>query len=250
MCSMPICPGPFSVFVAALRWAFLSLLLATTGPFGIATATSAKAEMSAPSHTPRHLGAEPPLAAPLNIAQPEALAEMLPPEADVPAGLELTEEGARSLDEIAVGFPDPAEASALLAAWGFHGNVYRNFAVPEGAATPAGTVYLEISLHAFATAKDAAEALSYYAAGRSAALGHSELLVEKVGEQTEAVGGPLNAGVDVTVYARTESVLIRASALAMDGDPIPDALSGARAVVSAANRSQPSPHHTLPLRGR
>lgn len=239
-----ICHDQRSVFVVALRWVLLSLLLATTGSLGIGPVTWVGAERVVSNDSLQRLGVKSSLVARLVAMQPDALAEMLPTEADVPAGLELTEEGKRSLDEIAAGFPDPAEASALLTAWGFHGNVFRNFAVPEGSATPAGTVYLEISLHAFATAKDAAEALSYYAAGRAAVLGHAELSVEKVGEQTEAVGGPLNAGVDVTVYARTGSVLIRASALAMDGDPMPDALSGARAIVSATNRSQPSPRLT------
>lgn len=164
----------------------------------------------------------------------------LPEEADVPGGLELIEEGGRSAREIAAGFPNPREASSLLAAWGFQENVYRTFAGSSGRATPNGTVYMEVSLHAFATSSGAAEAIPYYAAGRADVLGHAELSVSQVGEQTEAVGGRVDAGVDVTVYARAGSLLVRVSALAMAGDPTPDALAVARAVVSAANGTQAS----------
>lgn len=165
------------------------------------------------------------------------LGDILSSRANVPAPLKLVEEGGRSADEIAAGFPDPAEVSSLQVAWGFQANVYRTFAADPDTATVNGTVYLEVSLHAMATAADAELALDYYAEGRIEMLGFEpfSLAGPTIGDQSMAVVGSTAAGIDTTIYARLANVLARVTALAPEGYPLLDATLVAYEVVALAD---------------
>jgi hypothetical protein len=124
------------------------------------------------------------------------------------------------LELLASGFPDPDEARALLQLWGWQGNAYRNFASDNP--PPNGAGWVELSIHRFASADDAAAALPYFAAGRATALGLTPMEIELFGDQSQAVSGPGYNGTEMTVYARRGNLLIRATAISPWGDPRAD----------------------------
>jgi hypothetical protein len=203
--------------MAAIRRVLLSLLLLSLVPLS----TEPVAALGAAAITTQ--------------ASETRLIDMLPTEAGVSTSLELIEEGERNANEIAAGFPDPGEASSLLLGWGFQENAYRIFAGRPGRRTANGTVRVEVSLHAFATAPGATQALPYYATGRATILGLEEVPLDPtIADQSMAVGGMVENGIDATVYFRVGAVLARVSALSLDGDPLPDALTGANATLVAA----------------
>jgi hypothetical protein len=78
----------------------------------------------------------------------------------------LEDDGARTLTDLAASFPDPIEAERLLRGWGWQENAFRHFACDTPPSDAAG--WAELSLHRFATADAAAEALPYFALGRMA----------------------------------------------------------------------------------
>lgn len=160
------------------------------------------------------------------------LGGLLPTADEVPFGLLPTEEGARSEAEITASFPDPADAARRFVTWGWRENAYRYFAAPAGGGTAAGTVSLEVSLHRFATAAGAAEALPYYADGRAVAVGLGEIPIAPIGDGARAVGGTVAAGQEATVYARRGDLLIRVSAVAPVGDPTADSVAVAELVLA------------------
>lgn len=162
--------------------------------------------------------------APSRVQAPAPLANLavaLPTVGEVPAGLVPAGEGARGEDELAAGFPDPADAAARLAGWAWQENAYRDFGAADAAA-PGATTSLEVSLHRFAMPEGAAGALPYFAEARAEALGLRAVAIDRLGDQSAAVGGAVAAGVETTVYVRVGAVLARVSAAAPD-DPMADA---------------------------
>ncbi len=170
-------------------------------------------------------------------------AQVVPVLAFVPPGLIEVEQGSRSLEQIAAGFPAPAEAAALLAAWGWMSNVYYNFA----GRTAAGTTSLEVSFHFFRSAAGATEAMSYYAAGRALMLGLDPVPMHRIGDQVLAIGGVRDVGNEVTVYVRSDAVLVRVSAVAPRGDPALDAATTAGNILAYLDGSMAAPVSTPDL---
>ncbi len=151
----------------------------------------------------------------------------------VPAGLVEIERGSRTAEEIADGFPDPFEARQLLTLWGFGGNAYYNYA----GETRDGTTSLEVSLHLFADTVSAADALSYYAAGRVIALGLDLVPVAAIGDEVLAVAGDRDGSAEVTFYVRSGTILVRVSAVAPSGDPFDDAMLTASQFIGVVGSS-------------
>jgi hypothetical protein len=151
----------------------------------------------------------------------------------VPAGLDEIERGARTLEQIASGFPSPAEAESLLVAWGWQANAYFNYA----GSTAAGTASLEVSFHLFGTTGGATEAMSYFAASRALMLDFSPVPIARIGDEVLAIGGARDVGNEVTIYVRDGAYLVRISAVAPRGDPGPDAVATARGILGQAGVS-------------
>lgn len=227
----------WTLYDVALRWILLGVCVAATAAFASPSNAAAESKVIDPLDSVYRPGFSISDLSSLATEQTDALQELLPIEADLPPrleGLEVEAEGKRSLGQIAAGFPNPAEATDLLIDWGFYGNAYRNFVASASDASRSGTIYLEASLHGFATSRDAAEALSYYASSRATVLGHAEIPVRDVGDQTLAIGGPVEFGADATVYARTGSLLIRVSAAAAEDQGSSDPRRVALVVVQNA----------------
>ena len=153
-----------------------------------------------------------------------ALTTLLPATLALPRGqpFRLDEAGARTLDDLAAGFPDPAEAARLLRDWGWQENAYRDFASDNPPRDAAG--WAELSLHRFASVDAAAEALPYFVQGRMAGTALRPIDLGLFGDQSAALAGPAFNGAEVTIYARRGNTLIRATAIAPSGDPTADAI--------------------------
>jgi len=155
---------------------------------------------------------------------PLVLSTLLPTTLSLPQDqpFRLEEEGGRTLDEIADGFPDRAEAARLLREWGWQENAYTHYASDNPPRNAVG--WVEISLHRFATADGAAAALPYYARARWSGTQLRPIDLGLFGDQSAAVMGPAFNGQELTIYARRGNVLIRATGIAPTGDPTGDVI--------------------------
>src|SRR5215212_305346 len=154
----------------------------------------------------------------------DELRGLFPSAEQLPAGATLVEEGTRSLDELAAGFPDPDDARQVLTDWGWSRNVYRVYAI-ESAAPQSNTAIpapdrLEISLHQFATsstigsaAAGASYALAYFAHGRAVMLGQDQRIELGMSPCEAAVmGAGTGESTEYTYYVRSGSLLVRVTA--------------------------------------
>ena len=170
------------------------------GIASLLTATPSRSQTVAPG-TPGTGGDTEPIVQHLTALLPIPT-EMVPTPAEgqAPWGSNLTviETGALSAVELAATFPDPADAAAMLATWGWAGNAYRVYGGPDDD-------QLEISLHQFTRSTDAAVALGYFVHGRMVMLGDSE--------QPLGQGSPcdviLAGETSVTRYVRAGNLLLR-----------------------------------------
>ena len=149
------------------------------------------------------------------------LIALFPTSAQLPAGAVLVEQGARTLDEIAATFPDPADARSVLTTYGWAENAYRTSTMPAPVTNtpPGGPILLEISLHRFAqgepgpmhgcSACGAAFALPYFAHGRAVTLGQREVIDLGSTPCELQVRGMARAEFEFTVYQRVGAVVAR-----------------------------------------
>ncbi len=153
----------------------------------------------------------------------------------VPDAREEIERGSRTLNQIAEGFPSPAEARRLLRSWGWEGNAYYNYA----GSTDAGTDSLEVSFHLFGSPAGATEAMSYFAAGRALMLGLSPIPVARIGDELLAISGSRDGVNETTIYLQDGAFLIRISAVAPASDPTSDAIATAEGLHLQAQVTSP-----------
>ena len=158
------------------------------------------------------------------------LADLLPSGSGIP-GMDLIEEGARPGEDIIATFPDPEDAARLFAEWGWQENAYRIFLAP-GEVGPADPTSLEVSLHQFSSEAGSAEALPYFADARAALVALQPVYVDRIGDQSWAIAGPVANGYEVTLYVRRGNVLARITAFSVAGDPMEAAAAAARVFVS------------------
>jgi hypothetical protein len=163
---------------------------------------------------------------------------LLPSVWNMPPGFMVSDEGIRTVAEVADTFLRPAEAIQVLSAAGLRENVFRYFVLPTGAGDyPGAATSIQVSLHLFDTRAGAFQALPYYADGRAKAIGPRVVqTTQEIGDgaivlQGPAPGGP---GVEVTVYVLLGNVLARISAVSPGGAPTADALATALFVASLA----------------
>ncbi|MDQ3870062.1 MAG: hypothetical protein M3301_00410, partial [Chloroflexota bacterium] len=161
------------------------------------------------------------------------IADMLPTEDEVPADLVLIEEGHRTADDITSTFPDPDDAAAQFAAWGWEGNAFRVFGVPEGSIAPTGgTASIDVSIHRFANASVATEALFYLVNARETLGTFDDAPVAPLGELSVAIAGQVGDHNEASVYVQRRDVVIRVTATSPEGDPLADAQAVAQTVAA------------------
>ncbi len=166
-------------------------------------------------------------------AQTRPLLDLLPTQSQVPEGLILTDEAERSKAEVVEQLGDTEEAAQHLDDWGWSGNAYRNFTADPSAANPGALNSLNVSVHRFSDAESAANALVFYSDQVILGQGLEEVEPPAVGDSARLLKGAPE-GLPLTVlYVQAGPIMYRigASAVAADGDPTPEVLSVASAII-------------------
>jgi hypothetical protein len=112
-----------------------------------------------------------------------------------------------------------ANATATLEALGWVDGAYRQFACDP---QPGGTGWVDLSVHHFADADSAAEAVTVFAESRARATDLQPAKVIPVGDTRAAIAGPAVNGTEYTLYLSSGALLFAVTGVAPDGDPTPD----------------------------
>lgn len=161
------------------------------------------------------------------------LLELLPSQTQMPAGFVQTAEAERSNAEVVESLGGTEEASQLLDDWGWSGNAFRDYVADE-TAVAGGANFLNVSVHRFADAESAADALVVYS--DQVIVGQGLQMVESpaIGDSAVLlVGSPDGAPVSV-LYAQQGPIMYRigGSTTGGEGDPTTDVLTVAEAIVT------------------
>jgi hypothetical protein len=167
-------------------------------------------------------------------AETMPLLELLPTQEQVPAGLVLVDEAERSKEEVIAALGGTEESAQLLDDWGWSGNAFRDFiASDETAVPPGGTTFLNVSVHRFADAESAANAMIFFSDQVVFVQGLEEVEPPAVGESARLLRGAPD-GVPLTVlYAQEGPIMYRigGSTESPDGDPTADVLTVAGEII-------------------
>jgi hypothetical protein len=167
-------------------------------------------------------------------AQTLPLLEFLPTQEQVPAGLVLADEAERSKQDVALALGNTDEAFTLLDDWGWSGNAFREFVVPEdGEPGPGGTTFLNVSVHRFADAASAANAVTYFADYVVINQGLTDVEPPAIGESTRLLQGSPGDVPLTVLYVQDGPIMYRigGSTSNADADPTADVLAVAQAII-------------------
>lgn len=209
--------------------------LATVTPTAAPRATtSAGAEQ--PAEQPALEEETPPPAEPDRdiSAQTLPLLDFLPTQDQVPSGLVLADEAERSKQDVAAALGGTDEAVQLLDDWGWSGNAFRDYVLPQDAEPgPSGTTFLNVSVHRFADAESAANALIFFSDQVVISQGLQDVEAPAIGGSARLlVGAP--DGVPLTIlYVQDGPIMYRmgGSSANADSDPTADVLAVAQAII-------------------
>jgi hypothetical protein len=167
-------------------------------------------------------------------AQTLPLLAFLPSQDQVPSGLVLADEAERSKQDVAAALGGTDEAFQLLDDWGWSGNAFRDFVLPQDVEPgPGGTTFLNVSVHRFADAESAANALIYFSDQVVISQGLQDVEAPAIGDSARLlVGAP--DGVPLTIfYVQDGPIMYRmgGSSANIDSDPTADVLAVAQAIV-------------------
>lgn len=167
-------------------------------------------------------------------AQTLPLLDFLPSQEQVPAGLVLADEAERSKQDVAAALGGTDEAFQLLDDWGWSGNAFRDFVLPQDAEPgPSGTTFLNVSVHRFADAESAANALIYFSDQVVIGQGLQDVEAPAIGETARLLKGAPD-GVPLTIfYVQDGPILYRmgGSSANADSDPTADVVAVAQALI-------------------
>ena len=164
-------------------------------------------------------------------APADDLADVLPEERDVPAGLELVSDRQRSLGQVAANYIDPAETEQRFERWEWEGNVTRTF---EGDGGATGITYVYVSIHRFGSSSGAARALEYSVDDQMASTEAEEISIAPIGDQARALAINSSASDELTLYVQDGGVLVRVTVTSIGNDPEEVALEIAQGSVRKA----------------
>ena len=162
------------------------------------------------------------------------LLELLPTQAQMPAGLILADEAERSKDEVIAALGGTEEAAQLLDDWGWSGNAFRDFIADEDAPPESGTTFLNVSVHRFADSESATNAMVFFSDQVILVQGLEEVEAPAIGESARLLKGAPD-GVPLTVlYAQQGPIMYRigGSTESPDGDPTADVLAVAGEIIA------------------
>lgn len=125
-----------------------------------------------------------------------------------------------SLEELSSRFPDPSEVASLLPGWGWQSSANRGFACDEPPVGSAG--WVDASVHQFADASAAQQAMNYFVEARAAYGYLSSTLAPIVGDRSAALTGQTTNGTEYTLYATSGPFLVRVTGVSPSGTPTAD----------------------------
>ena len=166
-------------------------------------------------------------------SESKALLELLPTQDQVPAGLILVDEDGRTKEEVIAALGGTEEAAQLLDDWGWSGNAFRDFIAADTSTASEGVTFLNVSVHRFADADSAAEAMGFLSDQVIFGQGLEEVEPPAIGESARLLRGAPD-GVPLSVlYAQAGPIMYRigGSTESPDGDPTADVLTVAGEII-------------------
>jgi hypothetical protein len=168
-----------------------------------------------------------------DISASESAEAFLPEPAVLTGDWVVTDEGERTKAEVAeaVG-PDGDE---LLTGWRWRENFYRDLNRNDAADAPDDASFINVSVHRFANAEGAAEALTALSNIVVEVQGLQEVETPAIGELARGLAGP-GDGVNLYVlYVQDGKYLIRLGGSSATGDPAPTVNALAEEIVASAD---------------
>lgn len=142
----------------------------------------------------------------------------------------IVDDGIEDFGQLLQRFGGVPDAADRLQGWGWQGSAFRQFGCdgpPEGEAG-----WIDISIHLFADAAAAQEAIDYFTAVR----GDGTMLIEGaspgVGDHSTSLSGPASNGKEFTVYASEGPMLVRVTGVSPSGIPFMNVVTVASAILS------------------
>jgi outer membrane protein assembly factor BamB len=168
-----------------------------------------------------------------NSLTSDQLAELLPSANIMPEGLTESSDTNRSLAQVIEALGGSRTAETNLDAWGWSGNVERQFAAPEDAPVDdAATGNIVVSIHGFGSPKGAAEALIFFSDIHINASEYVERENPNVGDSARLLTMTDQEGQTyVAHYVQDGSVMYRIGGYSAAGDPAQDVINVATAML-------------------
>lgn len=163
-----------------------------------------------------------PTATPAGMTFPQwdvaPLLEAVP--SDLPDCLRLTEEEPLDFATLVTRFPGVPDAETQLEELGWRTGAHRQYTCDP--LPPAGTSWLDMSVHAFSDASSATAAIPFFAYARTVGTQLVPAPAIHLGDSTAAITGPSENGTEYTLYLSTGRLVFRVSAVAAQDSPQAD----------------------------
>jgi hypothetical protein len=162
------------------------------------------------------------------------LLDLLPTQAQMPPGLILADEAERSQVEVVSSLGGTEEASQLLDEWGWSGNAFRDFIADPEAPPATGTTFLNASVHRFADAPSANDAMVVFSDFVIFNQGLERVDAPAIGDDAVLLVGAPDGIPLAVLYAQDGPILYRigGSSGAAGADPTSDVLAVAGEIVA------------------
>ncbi len=171
-----------------------------------APATSADSDVQAAATAPA-----------TDVATTEGAEALLPPVTALDGDWTITDEGDRTKAQVAEAIGPNGDE--LLTSWRWRENFYRDLTRDDPASYPDETTYINVSVHRFANADGASEALTALSDIVINVQGLQEIETPIIGDQARGLSGP-GEGVNLYVlYVQDGKYLIRLGGSSATGDP-------------------------------
>lgn len=167
------------------------------------------------------------------VSASESAEAFLPPASALVGDWVISDEGERTKAEVAAAIG--ADGDALLTSWRWRENFYRDLNRNDAADAPEDASFINVSVHRFANAEGASEALTALSDIVVAAQGLTDVETPVIGDQARGLAGP-GDGVNLYVlYVQDGKYLIRLGGSSATGDPAPTVNALAEEIVAGAD---------------
>ena len=153
-----------------------------------------------------------------------------------------------TFEDLVANFGGSEEARRRLQSWGWQASANRTFACdtpPEGEAG-----WIDMSLHLFADAASAQQAVDYFAAVRAEGSTLIAAAPPDIGDHAAVLSGPATNGKEFTLYVSQGPLLMRVTGVSPSGIPFINVLTVAQSILALpVPQVQPDVQTPSPRRG-